>query len=463
MTQLSPRLQPLFEKTKTVCFGRFLIDVPESTTVVWGHAQLPWEIMVLKDGAKEINELAEEKISALKAKRNIHHNKPLFISETAITHPPGKIVTGYEDFQSINAVQIDGYFSIGQLGVFIDAGDFLNEPSGNAAKVINIVQRLRPRSETEIPSESGNCIENAFLADEPDKGKARSIEHIRIGFRLKEFDDVHISIHLAPSNPNHTESNTLEWQLSRLEKDLKTENPNHPRLKTRYMRRGARQIHDWLNGYEALSRTPEQPGMHSAHDFAMDFKGVPFDLFRPYADIRMETGVAGNAAGATKPSLTDDEAIAVWDKITSTIRVRKEGDATPIKTTQAPSPVAPLGELAATGRACPQSGWWQCVDAGEVAGGRRRHFNQGEVMPDIVLQGPPTLWQRLKGERPTYRTTTVWKLMAYNAPPPPISAATAPTNPEKAQGQGAGDGAESLTESGANPAPNDPATSPKQG
>jgi hypothetical protein len=36
MTALTPRLQPVFEKTKTVCFGRFMVDVPASATVAWG-------------------------------------------------------------------------------------------------------------------------------------------------------------------------------------------------------------------------------------------------------------------------------------------------------------------------------------------------------------------------------------------------------------------------------------------
>lgn len=36
MTALTPRLQTVFEKTKTVCFGRFMVDVPASATVAWG-------------------------------------------------------------------------------------------------------------------------------------------------------------------------------------------------------------------------------------------------------------------------------------------------------------------------------------------------------------------------------------------------------------------------------------------
>jgi hypothetical protein len=146
----------------------------------------------------------------------------------------------------------------------------------------------------------------------------------------------------------------------------------------------------------------------------------------------MQTGVANNAAGATKPSLTDEEAIAVWDKITSTIRVRPTSS-TPEKTAgSSTQPHAPLGELAATGRVCPQSGWWEPDESGETQGSRRQHIKAGERMPHVVSLGEPSLWQKLKGERPSYRTATVWKLVGYGDPPVQADvAARTPTSPDE--------------------------------
>jgi hypothetical protein len=251
---------------------------------------------------------------------------------------------------------------------------------------------------------------------------------IRIGFRLKEFPDTHFSIQLRPSNPHYSESDSLEWQLERLEKNLKAEDPNHPQLKTRYFRRGPRQIRDLGNGFEALARSPERPDFHSFHDFGMDFRGVALDYLKPYADIRMQTGVADNAIGATKPSLTDEEAIAVWDKITSTIRVR------PTSASQAGSagtgalPHLPLGELAATGRTCPQTGWWEHDEPDHTGDGRRVHIKAGERMPHVVSLGAPSLWQKLKVEQPAHRTATMWKLVDYGDAPAQASSDIAAAN-----------------------------------
>jgi hypothetical protein len=58
-------------------------------------------------------------------------------------------------------------------------------------------------------------------------------------------------------------------------------------------------------------------------------------------------------------------------------------------------------------------------------------------MPHVVSLGEPSLWQKLKGDRPSYRTATVWKLVAYGDAPaqadgethtPPI----APASPDSA-------------------------------
>jgi hypothetical protein len=433
MTALTPRLQAIFVKTKTVCFGRFMVDVPASVIVAWGEADIPVGVNFYQGGIQEMKTLEKKFIDELNSEKAINHDDvPLLISVDKVIQPEGNIIIGYEDFQSIDGLKINGYFKLKNDGFIIDTRPLRDDKDETVALIKSIARRLRQRAETEIPTEPGNCIEYAFLPDEPGPPKEPPAELISIGFRLKEFPDTHLSIQLRPSNPHYSESDSLEWQLERLEKNLKAEDPHHPRLKTIYFRRGARTIHDWINGFEGLSRSPEQADFYSIHDFALDFRGVPSDPLKPYADIRMQTGVANNAAGATKPSLTDEEAIAVWDKITSTIRVRPTSS-TPEKTAgSSTQPHAPLGELAATGRVCPQSGWWEPDESGEIRGSRRQHIKAGERMPHVVSLGEPSLWQKLKGERPSYRTATVWKLVGYGDPPVQADvAARTPTSPDE--------------------------------
>lgn len=413
MTALTPRLQSVFEKTKTVCFGRFMVDVPASSTVAWGNVDIPLSVRVYPMGADEVKILAQKFIDDLKSEKAINHDDvPLLLSVGVVEQPKGKIVTGYEDFQSIDDLRINGYFRLNNDGVVISSRPLREEKDQTIADIISIAQRLRQRTENEVPTEPGNCIEYAFLQDEPRGDSEQSQDLIRIGFRLNEFPDTHLSIFVGPSNPHYTESSSLKWQLERLETNLKADDPNHPQLKTKYLRKGKRQIHGWIDGFEALARSAEQPDIHSFHDFGMDFRGVPSDPMKPYADVRMQTGVADNVAGATKASLTDEEAVAVWDKITSTIRLRPT-IVTTVKSSGADMiPRVPLGELAATGRVCPQTGWWEPDKSHDRVAGRRQHIKAGEQ-----THGKPSLWQKLKGEQPVYSMATVWKLASYGDSP----------------------------------------------
>ncbi|MFJ1469853.1 T6SS immunity protein Tli4 family protein [Massilia orientalis] len=414
MTKLTPRVQTMFEKTKTVCFGRFLVDVPASATVAWGEVDVPLGISVYPNGVAEVSEIEKNFIDKLKSEKNINRNHvPLLIAIEEMNNPEGKIIIGYEDFESIDDLKINGYFRMNNDGVIIDSRPLQDDKDKTIADIKSIARRLRRLPENEIPTEPGNCIEYAFLPDDLESKEKNQGELIRVGFRLKEFPDTHLSIFVGPSNPHYEDSDSLKWQLERLEKRLKAEDPNHPNLKTRYLRRGDRQIHDWVGGFEALSHTPDQPEAHPIHDFGMDFRGVPYDPYKPYADIRMQTGVADNVAGATKASLTDEEAIAVWDRITSTIRVRPTSAARAKDAEAEPGPRRPLGELAATGRTCPQTGWWTSDDVK----GESQHVKAGAIMPHAITSGEPSLWQKFTGGRPIYRTATMWKLVGYdNAP-----------------------------------------------
>ena len=115
--------------------------------------------------------------------------------------------------------------------------------------------------------------------------------------------------------------------------------------------------------------------------------------------------------GKVKPSLTNEEAVALWDKLTGSISVRPLGSK---KSSAADSPKTPLASLVRTGASCSQTGWWQCTEGDNIEGGKRRHFTAGETMPHAILLGEPTLWQKLSGERPKHTTATVWQLLEYD-------------------------------------------------
>ena len=247
--------------------------------------------------------------------------------------------------------------------------------------------------------------------DRPDEDKQEVRDFLNVGFRLKDPADVHLSISIEAATDNEQGKPGLEKLLNDSEAEARKEgNYNLYGVLTSF-RRAKREIHDWKDGFEFLTKTPDEEGSHAHHDFWMIFRGQMDKLYHPYVDIRMATGVSDNQSGSIKPSITDAEAIALWDALTNTIRVRP---VTAAKSSEADSAQEPLGTLAATGRLCPQTGLWRCVDEDRpVQGGRTRRLQAGERMPHAVVAGKPSLWQRLKGTVPMYREGTVWKLVGY--------------------------------------------------
>ncbi|MDB0569892.1 DUF3274 domain-containing protein [Ralstonia solanacearum] len=73
-------------------------------------------------------------------------------------------------------------------------------------------------------------------------------------------------------------------------------------------------------------------------------------------------------------------------------------------------PSVASAEPVVTGYACPQTGWWQSNEAGAIASERHQFIREGQIMPKVAIAGQPSLWQRVKGERPTWSTATVWTL-----------------------------------------------------
>lgn len=428
MTALTPRLQALFENTKPVCFGRFMVDVPASATVVWGDTIVPLTTSIYPNGVEEVKALEQKFIDELKSEKAIYLNDiPLLISVDDVRQPEGRIVTGYEGFEAIAELKINGYFRLNDDGVVINARPLKEQRESATAIISSIARRLRQRAENEVPSEPGNCIESGFLPDEPGTDKDHPGELISIGFRLKEFPDTHLSIQILPSNPHDPEGPSLERQWKRIKEDPATPEELKALSNTKFFRESPRQIRDWKTGYEVLIRSPDEEGSYSHHDFQVKFTGVPHDAFQPYIDVQLQTGIADNAAGGSKTVLSDEEVIALWDKITGTLRVRPT-HAAPVRSAEAERRLClPLGELAATGRICPQTGWWEPDEPEGSAGSQRRHIKSGEGMPHVVSPAKPSLWQKLRGEQSFNRTATVWKLFSYDDAPAD-RAAQAPTS-----------------------------------
>lgn len=399
MTALPARLQPLFHSTKTICFSHFTAEVPATATVVFGPAEVEAPIIYYPGEGGKINERVTDQLISIEKDRKFLDRTsvselPLFGTAVDGVVPGQKLVFGSKNRVSYTVysfIPVSSHLFVQELsGIY---------PDDDEIKTFNAVaSSLRLRSDDEIPTEPGTCIDGGFVP------LPLEYEKVTIGVRLREFPDVHFSIEVHKNQTRLPEFSDLETRLKGAENDGGNW---HSRVK--FFRRGPRQIGNWT-GSEALALKPAQPDQKEAHEFHFISLGAPDASLQPKLDIQLDTGASGRQTGAVKPSLSDEEALALWDKLTGSIRVRPTGGKQRSKT--------PLASVVATGAVCPESGWWQCNENGEVEGGRRKHIAADESMPYAIRLGEPSLWQKLKGERPRHRTATDWQLVEYDEQPP---------------------------------------------
>ena len=272
------------------------------------------------------------------------------------------------------------------------------------------LKRLRHRADTEIPTEPGYCFAGGFIANPRWRNEEAGVD-----IDIAGHPDAFVSVWIYPL-ASHKQDKPLLERMGGMTQAL-----GNLATSVHVLRKGNRQIGPY-KGQEHLASAPNSGGMRG-HAFVWETQGDG-TLDTPAIKIELTTGHQDSNGNPQKTTLTDQQAIKLWDDILNSFRLRPTGDQ--LKTSESgptPQTPLPLGELIATGATCPQTGWWQASEAGVIEGGQRKRFEAGDPMPEVVLLGEPSVWQKLKGQRPSFRTATVWKLVAHDdaAPSEPLT------------------------------------------
>lgn len=406
------------QNSKVVCFGRFLINVPQSSTVVFDRMRVPYLTELLLGEANNFEKIIANRLVKIDEDK-IYAEGELRTNESMV----GWVLDGEVAGQKIvfGVGKASGSFYSVQSFLKLNGDIFLQEAEvhGSGRQYNEVVAALkstaklmRPLRDDEIPAESGLCLDHAFMA-EP---KEAIREAFGIGIRLKEFPDVHFSISTTKKD-RIVESDALEPRLLQTERDAIRAGHGDWYASIKTLRRGKRSLGKW-DGFEVLAFKPKQAGSVAAHEFVFVSQGEPNNPLLPVLEIEMHTGMRGNRAGAVRPSLSDEEAVMLWDAVTKSIRVREVGAHSSAK------PVVPLavvecGTLAIAGKPCPKSGWWEHADADgyRIVDGGRQYFRIGEHVPQATLFGSRTLVDIAKGRNATFERTedAQWKYLGDQA------------------------------------------------
>lgn len=322
MNPISHRIEKIFEKTKTICFGRFLIDVPDASTVVFGPTQAPFSIKFHSIHASELDQLVEEKLSRLEPERyrargELRGNQSMLGKVIKGGLPNQKIFFGISpgagDFYLMESYVISG----GKI--FVYKADSPGDKESYESELLNLnfaSKFISHRAEGEIPQSAGVCVDGGFVRE----SSALTHENFTLGVRLTEFPDVHLSIATTKKEFFH-DSDALEPRLRAAEEEAKLSGFGSWYSRIKILRQGNATIEHW-NGYEVLARKPAQAGQKDSYEFAFLSQGEPKNSYLPLLDIKLHSGVSDNKAGVVRSSISDDDAVVLWDKLTQSIRTR---------------------------------------------------------------------------------------------------------------------------------------------
>lgn len=315
---LTKRFEVLFLQTKLACFGRYALRIPQEADLISGETSLPSTIGIRTDG------LAGRDIQVLEDIEKIKFNNP---TSEIIYNGIGPIedswqIQYFENEYTKNEgdIYFNTYITKGNITFTI--GD--STPEGQTKqsaeqKQVVRAKNLHLRKEDEIPAESGNCIPYGFIFD----NSYNEQEIVNTGLYLPSFPDVTFSI---SSNKNaYGDYSPAEFEknvrgdlslIHRIQQAKDRQGNRYP--KRTVLREGKRSVQHW-QGEESLIRRTD-----GVHDFEWALVGKPKDIANPSVlEVRMYTKVAHNIVGAAEASsLTDEEAIALWDKLLSSLKFR---------------------------------------------------------------------------------------------------------------------------------------------
>jgi hypothetical protein len=308
------------EKMKAVCIGRFLLDVPAQAEITASRERLAgFEIETTEEDEAAFRQrtAAREADLAARGREPDRDGGIVEAHDLRVPHMIGRVFIygrsrGYvmegNRRVAMESVSVEAHAHMNGLSFSLSATDS-SEPRAKTAE--ELLSRLRVRGADEIPSVPGFCISRAVFADPL---PAHKTEHISMHIGFLEHPDVALAFITLPGGRR---SRSLLTRYA----DMDAEASPDELLRVSKLRSGARTINE-LPGEEILERSREL-NFATTYGFVWEAEGVPDDPKQPYVSLELHGGVSSQAGG--KPvdtSLHGDAILSLWDRISSSIRLR---------------------------------------------------------------------------------------------------------------------------------------------
>ena len=310
-------------KLKPCAIGRFVVDLPEGANIQsWKQEYKGAGPIKVSEGItiSQFETVLKQRADELRA---VPHEEggTLFEQEDKLALPSCKQILYWQSDLSKLQLECNAYYLLGNRMFKINPSTDPDSRSKNEMRVANedIFRSMRLRNPDEIPTVSGFCFDGAIITEDISGMKHHS-ELVMVEIAWKERPDVHFGFSAI------TNGARLDPPLLERMKDAGSE-PGEKKLRSGPCVVGS------FHGEEDLTRVKEKNHTES-HLFIWESEGVPNDPFNPQIRFDMTTGEGPN--GSENASLSDKDALKLWDAIVNSIRLRPTTPAT-----ASPAPAQP--------------------------------------------------------------------------------------------------------------------------
>lgn len=308
-------LPALFAKTKPVCFGRFVINVPEETQVVWGPTEFGAPVSTYTMEAKNVRKMVADKEYQI---MNNGRSNPE-ISESRKGNVGNSYILAFWEDKHAKRVGLENIWtyivSLDHVFVYMNTIGDDETREDVIAQSSYISSHLRARAPDEVPTESGVCLDHGFIADA--SGKYQEI--FQIGFRFPSLPGVSFSV---SSNKDAQRDPPLTERAKKLSQLVKGTGYEAGLNQLKVLHEGKRQVGRWQAEELLHAFDDKAEGRHQ--EFMIESQGVQYDKDQPLWNAQLQTGVVGNRAGGEASALSDKEAMALWNTLLNSLRLRVE-------------------------------------------------------------------------------------------------------------------------------------------
>ena len=305
---------------KTMCIGRFLIDLPAEAEVTIDRGfvsgfdlpsieqenEVEFQSRLKKFEAEIIDARNQDKRPSLESATTLNfgqsHGKVWVYNRQRTTIPKGDHRIEIEDVSVRGMVRFPG------LSLTASADGL---PTSSGKRLAEFFKQVRPLELGEIPTEPGFCIERAIVRDPYEH---RNSESVALLAGLPGHPDIRITFSSMAGTA--AVAGLLERNAAAAERE-----PFFLRLAFTTLREGKRITHG-VHGEEVGLRVRES-NLTSGYSFQWEAPGKRSDIHAPLLTLELDAGTNPVNGGEPVQSTLSEEALTdLWERIASSVRPR---------------------------------------------------------------------------------------------------------------------------------------------